>query len=229
MPGADTRGVPYPYSLLAALVLCFTLLPAHAAGGHFDVDDATIAEPGHCQLEAWLGRAHRIDAQLQHLGPACRGGPVELGLNADRTRGGGGVQRSLGPQVKWVADPAAQRLSLGLVWATPWDRRHAQTLYVPLTAWATTALQLHLNAGWDRMRGVDTTRRWGAAGEWAAGDAASVLLEHSRIVGERVSRLGGRWNLSSRLSLDLSLSRHRPAEAGGYTGATLGLNQDFGG
>lgn len=109
MPGADTRGVPYPYPLLAALVLCFTLLPAHAAGGHFDVDDATTA------------------------------------------------------------------------------------------------------------------------GEWAAGDAASVLLEHSRIVGERVSRLGGRWNLSSRLSLDLSLSRHRPAEAGGYTGATLGLNQDFGG
>lgn len=217
------------HPLLAGLVLGFALLPAHAAGGHFDVDDATIADPGHCQVEAWAGRAHRVDARVQHLGPACRVGPVELGLNADHLRDGGEVQRSLGPQLKWVADPAAQRLSLGLVAATAWDRRHAQTLYMPLTAWPTTALQLHLNAGWDRMRGVDTTRRWGAAGEWAADDAASVLLEHARIAGERVSRLGGRWNLSSRFSLDLSLSRHRPAGAGGYTGATLGLNQDFGG
>lgn len=223
---------PFPACLVLPFALSLAALPAHAAGGHFDVDDATIADPGHCQVEAWVARAPRIDGQLLHLGPACRAGPVEVGLNADRARDDSGVQRSLGPQLKWVADPAAQRLSLGLVWGAGWDRRQggpaSQTLYAPLSWWPATALQVHLNAGWDRMREAGTARRWGTAGEWAASDAASVLLEHSRIAGERVSRVGGRWNLSPRLSLDLSLSRHHPAEAAGYTGATLGLNQDFG-
>jgi hypothetical protein len=39
-------------------------------------------EVGQCQFETWLedGREHH----LQHLGPACRVGAVELGLNLDR-------------------------------------------------------------------------------------------------------------------------------------------------
>ena len=87
---------------------------AHAAGGHFDVDDAAVLEPGHCQYETWVTRAPSASATAFHFGPGCRVGPVELALNYDRLMTASGSVDALGPQLKWVVtDPLASPLSFG--------------------------------------------------------------------------------------------------------------------
>ena len=81
-PGLSVRG-----GLRAtAAVLGFALQEAHAAGGHHAVDDAAILEPGECQVETWADRERGGDRTLVHVGPACRIGPLEIGVNLDRTR-----------------------------------------------------------------------------------------------------------------------------------------------
>ncbi len=85
----------------AAALLGIALQEAHAAGGHHAVDDATILEPGQCQVETWADRERGSGRTLVHLGPACRIGPVELGLNLDRTRtSGSDAAMAGGPQLK---------------------------------------------------------------------------------------------------------------------------------
>ena len=72
-------------NLARAIAVATSLWAAggHAAGGHFAVDDAAILDVGTCGVEAWWERADPAGSLL-HLGPACRVGPVELAINADR-------------------------------------------------------------------------------------------------------------------------------------------------
>jgi len=223
MPHASLR-----HPALAILLMAAAAPPAQAAGGHFDVDDATVVDPEHCQIETWWLRSPSESAHALHLGGACRAGPVEAGLNIDRSHIDGGTQTAIGPQIKWVADPLFQRLSAGIVWAlsidTKGDHGPAHTVYLPLTLWSGESVQLHLNGGIDWTAGARSTRRWGAAAEWAANDKVSVILEHSLIAGVQTSRLGSRFNLTPSLSLDLSIAHRSSAGSPGYA---VGLNRDF--
>ena len=205
-----------------------TLFAAHSwAGGHFDVDDATMLDPGRCQVEAWVWRA--VPATVSHLGPACRVGPVEIGLNIDRVASPGDGRSLLGPQLKWVLDPLVDKLSAGLVWSASFDLtnrgRPAQTLYLPFTWWAAEKLWVHANLGLDRDPDGVRWRRQGLSGEWAASDRFTVIAERAKIVGEWTSRLGGRMNVSATLSVDLSAARVGPRAERVYV---IGLNQEFG-
>lgn len=215
-------------SSIAAAVMLAATLPAHAAGGHFDVDDASALDPGRCQVELWALRAPAPGATLIHAGPACRIGPVELGLNVDRLSTAAGARNSVGPNLKWVMDPLAGRLSAGIVWSAAVDPAHggrpAQALYVPLTWSLAESLQVHANIGLDRESNGGRSRRQGLAGEWAASDRISVIAERARIVGEWGSRVGGRVALGPSLSLDLSVAR---VGARGDRVYALGLNHDF--
>ena len=77
------------HALFAASLALTIAADACAAGGHFDVDDATVLEPGHCQYEIWAARVPDSSASVFHLGPGCRVGPLELGVNFDRLRAAG--------------------------------------------------------------------------------------------------------------------------------------------
>jgi len=220
---ARMRLSPAAASLMAVLAA-----PSHAAGGHFDVDDATVLDPGHCQYEAWVARAPAASATLAHLGPGCRVGPVELGVNVDRWRVDGQGRTLLGPQLKWVVDPLVGKLSTGVAWSASYDLtnhgRPTQTLYVPFTWWAAETLWMHVNLGLDRDSAGTRWRRQGVSGEWAANDKFSVIGERVKILGDWTSRLGGRFNVSATLSVDLSAARFGPRGERVYV---IGLNQEF--
>ena len=214
-------------SLIAACWLAFAA-GAQAAGGHFDVDDAAVVEPGHCQYETWLTRAPAASATLFHLGPGCRVGPVELGFNYDRFSTAGEVRNTLGPQLKWVADPLVGPLSAGIAWSAARDlkrgRRPAHTLYVPVT-WAVNdriALNANLGADWD-FAGA-RTRRIGVSGEWVAHEKLTVIGERVKFAGDWTTRLGTRFMLGDAISLDLSAARSGPRATRVYV---IGLNHDF--
>ena len=213
---------------LAVAGLTFAAAPACAAGGHFDVDDATVLDPGRCQVEAWVVRAPAAAATIVHLGPGCRVGPVEIGVNVDRWSVDGSGRTLLGPQLKWVVDPLAGKLSAGVAWSAFYDLtnhgRPTQTLYAPFSWWAAEKLWVHANIGLDRDAAGMRWRRQGLSGEWAASDKLTFIAERVKFVGDWTSRVGGRFTVSETLSVDLSAARFGPRGERVYV---IGLNQEF--
>ena len=203
------------------------------AGGHFDVDDAGTLDPGQCQYELWRTRVRSEDTTLWHLGPACRVGPVELGLNIDRTSVAGDTVHVLGPQLKWTffgRDPEARwsaAVSMGTFSQLP--RRGGRTggqFVVPVTWRATDSLQIHANLGADWAIGSGArTGRGGLAGEWALNDTVSLIAERNRAFGLWTSRVGARFSITPLISIDLSGARTGPTGARSFV---VGLNHEFG-
>ena len=112
------------------------------------MDDAALLEPGQCQVETWADRERGGARTLVHLGPACRVGPVELGLNLDRVRQTGeGAVVVAGPQLKWAV-PLTASLSAGVALAAAWQdgsgpRFVGSTVVVPITWQAADTLAVH--------------------------------------------------------------------------------------
>lgn len=205
---------PSPSAWLGVLGgLCWITSQAHAAGGHHAVDDAAILAPGQCEMEIWADRERHGSRTLFHAGPACRIGPVEVGLNADRFHEtGAGSATFAGPQVKW-AHAVTDTVGVGVLAATGWrDRspRVRSSLWLIAGTWqAHENLAVHVNLGKDFHRGGERpdTRRAGAAVEWAATPAWSFVAERFRESDTNLWRLGARYALSEGNSLDLSQAR----------------------
>jgi len=201
---------------------------ALAAGGHFAVDDAAILEVGECLIETWWERADH-GASLLHLGPACRVGPVELAIDADRIQPRDGApQTPVGPQIKW-ATSIDDRVSVGVAALAAWQgsaaRYAAATVYAPLTLRIADPLLLNVNVGRDWVRDLPARARAGASLEWQATPAWTVIGERFRQYGGDFARLGVRWQPSDSLGFDLS-------RAGGIGASsirtwTLGANWTF--
>jgi hypothetical protein len=190
----------------------------HAAGGHFAVDDAAILEAGTCLVETWWERADHAGS-LMHLGPACRVGPVELALNADRIQPRDrAAQTPVGPQIKWAV-PIADRVSVGLVTLIAWQgsspRYAGATWYAPLTLRLADALLLNVNVGQDWLRDLPSRGRAGASLEWQAAPEWTIIGERFRQYGADFARLGARWQQSSSIGFDLSRARGVGSTSGG--------------
>ncbi|BEP56904.1 hypothetical protein GmRootV118_41480 [Variovorax sp. V118] len=217
--------------LLVAAVAALSGLGAQAAG-HFDVDDAGTLDPGQCQYETWWGRSGAEPVTTGfHVGPACRVGPVELGLNFDRLSAQGVHSVTGGPQLKWTfagaaADaPFSAAVSMGAVADLRRGGRWGGQLVVPLTWRPTGSLQIHANLGADWALGTGVrTPRGGLAVEWALNDAVSLIAERNRAGGLWTSRVGGRFSLTPLISVDISTSRTGPQ---GVRGVVIGLNHEF--
>lgn len=214
------------------MALCLTA--GHAgAGGHFDVDDAGMLEPGQCQYEVWAGRIGGAQAQrFAHLGPACRFGPIEWGLNVDRLAPAAGrIDVTVGPQLKWTffgqaADaPVSAALSAGAVVDVTQHGRTGGQFVVPVSWQAMPALVVHGNLGSDwATRSGARTGRTGVAGEWALNPGVSLVAERNRAFAQWTTRAGLRFNLTPLIGLDLSVARVGPE---GARSVTIGLNHAF--
>lgn len=233
VPGRSRRSrrlAPRPGLRAAATLLGLALHEAQAAGGHHAVDDAALLEPGQCQVETWADRERGGARTLVHVGPACRVGPVELGLNLDRMRQTGeGAVAVAGPQLKWAV-PLTTSLSAGVALAAAWQdgsgpRFAGSTVVFPLTWQAAETLAVHVNLGRDfRRQGADTNRS-GAALEWAATPQWSLVAERFRESAANFGRLGARYAVNDAVSVDLSHARGLSGGAPAWW--TLGLNWTF--
>jgi hypothetical protein len=203
------------------------------AGGHFDVDDAGTLDPGQCQYELWGQRARRLQTTLWHLGPACRVGPVELGLNIDRLSVDGAHRQIFGPQLKWTflgqAPEARWSAAVSMSASAERPRHGGRTggqFVVPVSWRATDQLTLHANLGADWAVGTGLrTGRGGLAGEWAIHGNVSLIGERNRAFGLWTSRIGTRLAITPLMSIDLSVARTGPE---GVRTVTVGLNHEFG-
>lgn len=204
---------------------------AHAAG-HFDVDDAGVLDPGHCQYELWGGRFPDARTSLGHLGAACRVGEVELGFNAEGASVAHWRTVSAGPQLKWTflgqGPDAVLSAAVSVSGTFDLPRRSGRMggqFVIPLTWRATDDVLIHANAGTDwPTTGPARAIRKGIAAEWTLNPAISLIAERNRSLGLWTSRVGARVNLTPLVSLDLSLSRTGP---GRQRGVMFGLNHEF--
>lgn len=227
-----------PPRLWAAYVLGLAATQAQAAGGHHAVDDAAILDPGQCQVETWTDWRSRNPQGLVHVGPACRIGPVELGLNLERERSdsnGGRILRA-GPQLKW-AFAIDERLSVGVLATAGWQgtaprqgratslRLASGSVVIPVTWQIDEHWRAHLDVGRDFHRAQPSTSHSGAAIEWSAFSSVSFVAERFREGGSNAWRAGLRWTPVQALSIDLSRARGLRADAPAWW--TLGFTWAF--
>ena len=212
-------------------VFLWLLAASARAGGHFDVDDAGTLDPGQCQYEVWGGRFGVDKVTDYHPGPACRVGPVELGLNIDRFSVPGEHAYVLGPQVKWTflgQNPEARlvaAVSGGLSFDVTRGGHTGKQLVLPVSWHALDSLWIHANIGADWA--TDTGERSGRGGlqaEWALDDSVSLIFERFRSFGVWTSRGGLRYSITPLISIDISAARSGPQGVWGYV---IGLNHEF--
>ena len=196
-----------PHRRAVALALVLMASRACPMGGHFDVDDAAVLAPGRCQIELWSVRGESL--RVLHAGPACRVGPVELGLTVDRLSNDEQHDHIVGAQLKAVAGWLPQ-VDVGLVVSALRDTTRGvnlATAYVPLTWSPSASVQLHSNLGVDRTGDGRHTRRFGVAGEWAPDERVTLLVERLYALGAVVSRVGLRVALGEQTHVDFSAAR----------------------
>ena len=198
---------------------------AMAAGGHHAVDDATILEPGVCELETWHVRAHAGE-RLLHAGLGCRVGPVELGVASEYARLAGASQAAYALQAKWAKE-VQPGLSLG-VSVTPVSQAHARPRYqgatlAGLLTWAVRDdLAVHANLGRDLVRGAPDRNRSGVSAEWTFREGWSLVGERYYEGGTHFARAGARWAISDSWSVDAS--RAQRLSGPGESNWTIGMS-----
>jgi hypothetical protein len=216
---------------LPILPTTWLLVAAAHAGGHFDVDDAGMLDPGQCQYEVWGGRFGTQPYDSLHLGPACRTGPVELGLNIERDTIPGQRSDFLGPRLKWafLGQGDDDRLGAALAFSVGFDATHggrpAGQFAVPVSWHALDSLWINANLGadWAPQSG-ERTARGGLQANWALDDRASLIAERFRAFGVWSTRAGMRFNVTPMISIDVSGVRSGPDRVWGYA---VGLSQQF--
>ncbi len=190
---------------------------AALAGEPLTTDDASILDPGVCQVESW----HRWSTRGGHEGwllPACSVNEhLELGVGAARYRDaevGGHSLLLLQAKSVFYRDPG-DRWSAGAVAAAVRDGGHesrgnafhqASALGLVSFNALDESLRLHVNAGVVYSRAEFTTGAWGTAAEFDFREGWTVMGEVYRDAPGRPSfQLGIRYLLiTDRVELFLS-------------------------
>lgn len=214
-----------------SLAICFVLFSCNAiAGGHFDVDDAATLDPGQCQYELWNTRSTGTTKNFLHLGPACRVGPVEAGLNYDRFSDAQGRFNLLGPQIKWMFLGSSESflsaaVSVSASGDTSRSGKWSREIVFPVSVMIKKDLLIHANAGYDWAVFSGTrTGRLGAQVEWAMNDSFSLIAERNRAFDSLTNRVGVRYNLTPLISIDASAAHSNGPLKNTFV---IGINHEF--
>ena len=210
--------------VLAPLLLSVAVLPldTHAAASLL-VDDASITDAGHCQLESWV---RHTDAGPQWTAvPACTLAATEWSLGLTRAPGTSHLPWTAGAKRVLIA-PDQQRWALALGagigdagGGNDWN------LNLPLTLGldARQRVQLHVNVGLAREAGI-RGRTDGIGLQIAVDPRWSLLAEIAHdAAGDRGMQVGLRRELWPGASLDL-LGGRQQQRAGDSHWMTIGIN-----
>ncbi|QWT21415.1 hypothetical protein KPL74_05285 [Bacillus sp. NP157] len=208
---------------------CIGLAPhgaAHASGGSYAVDDASVVGAGQCQVESWL-RAWSKGSDGVHSVPACGIGPLEFGLDLETGQRVRGIGAS--PAVKWqLRDGDDKGVGVALVANVSYSsgrQRDAQS-YVATTFGLDDARRwmVALNAGTDRTRGETTHALYGVGLSYALTQRWAWLVErlwtHRAIADQTGVRLA-----FGDSSLDLVFGRERSLQRSHWI--NIGWNASF--
>ncbi len=215
---------PFAVCLAASLLMAFD---AHASGGSYVVDDATITPAGRCQLESWL-QSFKGGALAGWTVPACSIGTVEFSLGLGRqvrpNRNG------LSPGVKWLIHDGGDT-GISAAWATTATlddgRRKLADSYVAFSGPLDRAQrwQANVNVGVAWTRSDHVRPLIGAGVEYIASSQVGLLAEYLRPVGHGyVAQTGVRIYFKDN-SVDVLVGQSRDGELSRWI--NVGLNLAF--
>lgn len=179
-----------------ALLACACSGAALAAGGHYAVDDATIADPGRCQVEAWHTRIRGGDYAF-NVAPACSLGRLELTLEGRSARVDA-WERGFLVQGKWLGREVTEA-QWGWAFTAGAERDRGQGRVTEHFVNLPVSAPLHggdtllrVNAGAARERDTRRTHlTWGVGADRALSERLHVLGEvYGGGDGERAIQLG---------------------------------------
>lgn len=213
----------------AAAPILPVCLAAHA-GRPMVVDDATILDPGTCQLESWTQRPQGRNEYWAV--PACRVGAWELsaGLGAILPDGGAHY-RSRVLQAKTIFHPLQTNgWGVGLTIADQYRQGNGLagdvSVLVPMTvSLLDDRVLVHANAGWLRQHASRSSgAQWAAGTEWAAAQRLTLTLEtYGTARGHGYAQAGlAVAAIPDRLSLDAGVGQ-RLGRGGLERYATVGM------
>jgi hypothetical protein len=183
---------------------------AHAEGGSYNVDDASVVGNGKCQLESWL-REWSNGSNGVYTVPACGVGAVELGLSLNTEQRTHGVTAN--PGAKWqLRNGDVKGIGVAVATNATYLHGHQEDVqaYVSTTFGLDDArrVMVALNAGADRMRHDSTHSLFGAGLSWSLTERWELLVErlwmHRTIDDQGGVRFG--WDDSS---VDLVIGSER--------------------
>lgn len=184
--------------------------PDAPAGRPLTVDDATIADAGSCQLEAWheAGAGQRASWAM----PACNfTGKLELALGMQTLQTAQSSSRAMALQGKTILRALADNgWGAGLVLARQGGQQAATTINLPVSlAWHGQDTLLHANLGASRADRQGMAATWGLAVEQQLGSATVASVEKfGQRAGGSTTQFGLRHDiLPGRLQLDVSWGR----------------------
>ena len=233
----NRAGMARPQLALAAALLAWA--GSASAGRPIGADDASTADAGSCQVEAWAERGRGAAKGVVVVAPACGLlDGLELGGDHSRFQTGQGLAQAANLGLKWVpaswaGDTALGPLALGLKAALGYERpagegwrRSSAGLLGLASLMLSNKVALHANLG--PVRGADdgsATTQLRLAWVWTPAPAALLFAEtqandRPAAAGGTLNAVGGRWwLLADRLGLDLTASR----QAGAGTGTRWSL------
>lgn len=197
----------------------------HAGAGAYLVDDATITQAGHCQIQSWIQAFSGGQQALSTL-PACSTGPVEWSLGVAGQNHP--YQHQESPAVKWMLrDPSAHPLGVAVNTGVTWSNGHVllRNAYAALT-WTPSGQQrwsinTDLGAFWSRDRQWQTLLGLGL--KYMVTPHVAVVAEHIHPwVGDATSQCGLRWTFRDNDSVDVIVGHGSVAAHDSWI--TVGLN-----
>jgi hypothetical protein len=219
------RGV-FLCAALAFLAMGFSASNAHAEGGSYNVDDASVAGDGKCQLESWL-RVWSHGSNGVYSAPACGVGAVEL--SATLNTGHGLYGTAMSPSVKWqLRNGDDKGIGVALAAAATWlhGYRDDTQAYAATTFGLDDArrFMVALNAGVDRVRGESTHSLLGYGVDFAI-DTRWTLLVERLWTRKTITDQGGVRLAFGESSLDLVVGSERSRHSSHWI--NLGWNAAF--
>ncbi len=213
-----------------ATALLSAACSTYAAGGHHGVDDASLMEPGTCEVESWAIR-HAGSGQLLHAGATCRVGPVELGLSSAHARDAGASRTGRAIEAKWAREwwpGVSAGLSVNAGWEAHRSPRYQGTTVMGLLTWTVRPdLALHVNAGRDFLNAAADQPRYGGSAEWTATPHWSLNVERYLEARKHFVRAGARWTANDRWRVDFSRAQglHGPKTPNWTLGVTWSVDR----
>lgn len=205
---------PMPVLRTCACAALLCAWPMAQAGRPMVVDDATILDPGDCQLEAWL---QHTPQQREHWAmPACRVGAWELGLGLGRIApDASAAYRARQLQAKTIFRPLRSNgWGIGLTVADQYRPGGGLSgdvsVLVPLSvSLLDDRVLVHANAGWLHRHGGRGGATWALGSEWAAAPGLALSLEsYGQQHGRGYLQAGVRLDaMPGRLALDAGLGQ----------------------
>ncbi|MCH8544550.1 MAG: hypothetical protein LAT61_13365 [Alcanivorax sp.] len=170
-------------TLAVTLAAGFTLAnQAHAAGGHYVVEDALLVDPSGCELESWHSRLDRNNADTALLLTCNPTGAFDIGGGLVRTEENGEYDTLVELNGKFLfRDAAEHRFGLGLAAIATYSNDSAKLetveLLLPATFNATDSLAIHANVGHANERNDANAGLWGVGIDLAVHQQVSLIAE----------------------------------------------------